>query len=341
MRLYFTHIAIILLLAACSRNELIDKVPPVESVETGKTVPATALDAWVNDGANEPRIIAYSASMLTVQWPAIKNAVRYDVYSVSAFGPPIVETKLMKTADASIVLASEIDKQFRIKAVDAAETVLDSWVIQGAWNILVPQFVKGTFSDDFEDGMFNPAYYIRNATQAAETGGYMQLNQNLTDNGPSIRIGYDPEGKRFVRMTLKWFQHRNGDNYSGGIRFASSENNNDILALYNAHDVYPPAKLGTLLTHDEYEPHDYSTLTRPRIDLNSMEYFDAWFVWDVIMDLDEGTIRVIINGVKLGSFDTPYVYNDKVLFYLDCYGWGTGHYVRMDDLVIESSDTPY
>lgn len=328
-------------LAVCERRELMDTVPGEASQEGGGTLPVSPIAAWMNDGVNEPKMTGYAAGALTISWPPIRDAVRYDVYTVSTYGPPVAETKFADTADTVITTASNVDKQMRIKAVNSSDAVIDAWAISGAWNILQPYFVSGYFYDDFEDGAFNPAYYVRNATQAAETGGYLQLNQNVTDNGPSIKIGYDPEGKRYVHMSLKWFQHRSNQNYSGGMRFVSSENNNDIVALYNAHDEYQPSRLGTIIDYTEYEPHDYSTAARPRSDLDSTEYFDVWFTWDVIIDLDDGSFRVKINGVEFGSFDTPYIFNDKVVFYFDCYGWGTGHYVRIDYLLIESSDSPY
>lgn len=318
MRNRVSYILLILNIAlfvieGCERQALMDSIPQEANQDQVETQPLPPLDAWVNDGTNEPKVTGYAAGALTIVWPAIKDAVRYDVYTVSTYGPPISETKFADTTDTVISVASNIDKHMRIKAVDASDKVIDTWDILGERNIMLPYFVTGYFYDDFEDGFFNPAFYVKNDSQAVENGGYLQLNQNVTDNGPSIRIGYDPQGKRYMRVSVKWFQHRVNNYYYGGLYFLSYINNNDTVRLYNAHSIYSAYEMyGTVIDYENYEPHDFIPTNRPRSDLDPTEYFDTWFTREVIIDLWEGSFRVKVNGVEFATFDTPYVFNDKV-----------------------------
>lgn len=330
--------AIFSVFVRCSRNEILYYESTEESTEGDSRI----LDSWINDEVNEPKIIAATSNSLTVKWPAIQNAIRYDVYQVTSADPSIVETKFTYTDKTEITLTSNYSQNLRIKAVDSSSQVLDQWLIFGYYNTQVPSYIKGSFYDNFEDGIFNPAYGIKNPSQVTESGGYMQLSQNETNNGPRLYIGYDPEGKRYVRFSIKRFQHRSSEYFDGEICFVSFSHNNDIATLYNAHNAgSDPVRFGTLMVYNNYDCREYNPFSRPRSDLDSTEYFDVWFTLNVIIDLYEGSFRVGINGSYFTTFDTPYIFKDKIIFLLSSYGWGTGHYVRLDDLSIESSDTPF
>lgn len=326
------------------------------------TVTELMLAKWVNNGIDEPRVITSTDTKFTLAWPALQNAVKYEIYYVTK-GDPLEETKFMETTGTQIDVTENTNYNLRIKAVDAIDTILDKWVIRGsvgmnksgAYPAILPvNFVSGNFSYNFEEPAIPAFFTMYNAEQITQAGGYIQMNQNKTDDGPDLGIGYDTGGNRYVHLRFKQFQHRNGTHYGSYyvylIRILSFTNSNAFFGIGNFHEEYaglPGAPLyGTNYWYREYDSNDYNPYSDIRQQIDGTEFFDCWITWDFKIDLALGAFTIelfdeTMTSVFVTTIDTARHYGDKFFLFFNPYGWFTGHYMRIDDLLIESSDTPY
>jgi len=153
-------------------------------------------------------------------------------------------------------------------------------------------------------------------------------------------LGYDTGGKRYIHLSLNWFQHRTNSNYYGAVIFLSYKNNLDFIGIGNLYDTYY-SYYGTGVSYNSYNEQDYFPTTSNRDVIDSAQYFDVWFTWDIFVDSITGVTEVRINGTSLGTSNTGVILNNKFVLQIHPVQWFTGSYVRIDDLLIESSDTPY
>lgn len=297
-----------------------------------QTVPA-----WINNGLDEPLVSSATNLYLTIQWPEITNANKYELYHFTA--PDCSDEVKFTDTGGTIATIPSTYKNIRVKALSYSSAIMDTWVVRGDITAMPRQFGSGLCDDDFEDGIISTAYVINNPAQASESNGYLQLNLNGAGNEPEMYFGYDPEGKRYVHLSMKWFQHRESDAFYGNTTSYSYLNNLDSVTWGNYYDG-TLSNIGTYIMHSEYDPHTYQpdyTATQLGTDV----YFDEWFDWDVYIDTVTGTYRAAINGTEFASYDTGFYYGYILIFRISPGGEGTGHFIRIDDLLIESSDMPY
>ncbi len=313
------------------------------------------LTKWVNNGIDEPRVIASTDAKFTLSWPVLENAVNYELYYVTKWDP-LEETKFMQTSGTQFEVTENTKKNLRIKAKDAADSIVDTWVIQGSSNsgvkvigyyVLIPDnFVSGSYYYEFDEPSLPAIYYKINPDEIVQSSGYVQLNQNVTDNGPAIYIGYNSNGKRYVHTRFKYFQHRANEYYGGiPIQIISYMNKNTFFGVGNYHEVYTP-HMGTNYRYTDYNVNNYTPFYEIWQQIHTNEYFDTWITWDFKIDLALGAFTVELldssnASVFVQTINTGRHYGDKIFLMFNPFGWWTGHYVRIDDLLIESSDTPY
>lgn len=295
------------------------------------------IPAWINNGLDEPIISSATSLYLTIEWPEITGAHKYELFSFSS--PDCSdEIKITDTGGSLVAIPATYDT-IRVKALGYSSNILDTWVVSGKITPLPSTYGSGEFADDFKDGVINPAYVITGASQVSESGGYMQLDLDEAGAGPGLYIGYDPEGKRYVHLSLKWLQHRESDTFYGSMTAYSYLNNFDSVTWGNYYDD-TLSKTGTYINHSEYDPHGYQPdITDTQLD--APDYFDEWFDWNVCIDTATGTYRVTINDTESDAYESGYYYGYILIFKIALAGDGTGHYILMDDLLIESSDTEY
>jgi uncharacterized repeat protein (TIGR02543 family) len=293
------------------------------------------------DDNTEPGAVSHvQNTSVRVEWSHLQNAVKYEIWYVTSTNPSVVETKFDETVNNYYISTQHLDQAWRIKAIDSSDSVIDTRIIDIIEANDIPTLITGTYTDDFEDGIISSNYYIRNQSQASEDSGYLKLNLNVTDNGPILYLGYDTEGKRYIHLQVKWYQHRSNDNYYGTLMFYAYRNSLDWISMANNHDTYY-GYYGTAVSHQSYNEQIYLPTNNVRDALDATEYFDTWFTWDVYIDSTTGLTEVKINSISLGTSSTGIILKDKFILRIDSSQWFTGAYVWLDDLLIESSDTPY
>jgi len=295
--------------------------------------------AWDDD--TEPGVTSHvQNTSVRVDWSHLQNAVRYEIWYATSISPSLVETKFDETINNYYVSTQHLDCDWRIKAIDASDTVIDTRVIRLMYSALIPLFISGTYTDDFEDGTVSSYYYIKNPAQASEESGYLKLYQNVTDNGARLYLGYDTEGKRYIHLSVKWLQHRANVYYGGNLLFNAYRNNLDQIGTANRHNEND-GHYGTMIYYISYNEQSFLPANNVYDSLDATEYFDVWITWDIYIDSTTGSAEVWINGSNIGTSNTGIILKDKFVLRIDPSSWYTGAYVWLDDLLIESSDTPY
>jgi len=295
--------------------------------------------AW--DQTNEPKIAESSSTSYTVSWTQLANAVSYEIYIVTAWNP--VQMTYNTSVTGNSVTITDYTQQYCVVAKNANGTEIGRRYFSG-WgsvNIAGKTFLSGTFIDVFADGVFNDSYWLRNSSQASEASGYMQLNQNITNNGPLFFIPYDTQGYRYISITCKDYHYRANNYYGGDLQISSYTNNIGSISLFTSIHSADSGYYGVYLRYQN-RTSDYEYQADVYTQLSSTERFDQWFNVQYVIDTHTSSVKLYINGSQEGSEVTisnmPKL-ESKVIIQFNPLGWYTGHYRRIDDLEIQSSDS--
>ncbi len=103
---------------------------------------------------------------------------------------------------------------------------------------------------------------------------------------------------------------------------------------------------GTNYWYRDHNPNDFIPYTETRQQIHPDEFFDIWITWDFKIDLFLGKFNVELFDSSMDSIftttiDTGWNFGDKIFLFFSPFGWWTGHYVRISDLLMESADTPF
>ena len=160
-------------------------------------------------------------------------------------------------------------------------------------------YTTGTYTDDFNDGTIASSYYTKNVSKISESGGYLQLNQNQTDNGPYILMGYDSEDNRYISIKFEDYHYRNNEHYSSQTRIIFKSNNLGVLPVYTtAHEEYGSIYGVTYVVYPltaNYSMEGAYSFSQ----LSSTERFDQWFDVQIIIDKTAKLLKVYINAAIL------------------------------------------
>jgi hypothetical protein len=318
-----------------------------------------SVSTWDNN--TEPLIAESAINSLTFSWMPITNAIKYRLTKVNAWGPPIDETIINDVTNNTITITNSTDlltynatfgcswgNNYRICALNGSELIIECRHIYGYENTLISTYNTGVFLDNFDDSILNSVYhfhkernsYTADTTQVSEAGGYLQLNGNETDNFPNMLIGYNPNGKRYVKISLKVFHHRSNEYYGGIVSISSYSNNRNSFRVSHDHNIYE-GLYGTELHYYAYPDEQFANgATFEKKQFSSEELFDQWITQSINFDTQGGNVNVNINGTVYTQTQ-PYDFPGKILIEIVGAQWWTGQYMRIDDLVIESSDTPF
>lgn len=294
------------------------------------------------DRTNEPSATTITSNTASIHWAAITDAVKYKLYTWT--GTPW--SYYGETTDNFIDITDSNLKSlsFKIEAIDEDSNVICfSYFFGGATAgglSYLTNEVTGIYTDNFDDDIIDSNYGQKNSTQMNESGGYLQLNQNVTDNGPKLYLLYNPQGNRYVKISFKWYQYKNNSYFAGNVCLYPYYNNYRLVCQLNAHNA--DSYYGGYGSYLMWNAMTASSGYMEKRLLDSTEYFDMWINREIIIDTFTGDMTVKVNGTPFTSQNTIfYTAGGKFFIIFTSDGWYTGHYTRIDDLKIESSDTVY
>lgn len=298
------------------------------------------VDSW--DKYTEPRISECDSTHIKVEWNKISSAVAYKIYYVS--GTHYTFSLYKQTTENEENLMDYLNTVFRIDAVSETDSVVDRVYLTGQYcygmNTQITNWAAGDFFDDFEDSQLKDIYVNLKPHQVVEANGYLQLTQTITDDYSQFYLPYDAQGNRYIRVVAKIFQHRTNDEYTGGLLILDYLNQWKRTAFFNPHEDYRDLH-GVNMRWIDYQEDlpvriDYKDEEHFTVQLNADDHFDQWFDWELLINTETGQATGKINGVTFEAQDVNFKTTGKILLHFSPYGWWTGHYLRVDDLKVES-----
>jgi hypothetical protein len=291
-----------------------------------------------------PRITTWDASSFTTSWGSLASAVNYKIYYWTT-----VWNYEQTTTSTSVVFNTNINSARKICAVDSGAVEYQCMTVFPTWRNGYPDLpsreISGTFFDDFSDASIGTAFAQIRPAQMTEGSGYLQLNQNITDMGPAVGLYYNRGNFRYMRISWKHFAHRAGNYFTASL--ALQEVTLGLQWLYHGMWYYdynsPPFDIpcyGWCNNVNGYSDNMVYSRT-PNTVLSGTQIFDAWMDAEVVVDFVAGTVTSKLNGTMLASTPIRTDWGSKIALQFSPYGWGTGHYIRIDDLSIQSQNTPF
>ena len=296
--------------------------------------------ASVWDAINRPRITTWGAASFTAAWTGLAPAASYNIYHWTA-GWVFEEN----TTATSRVISTNIADNRKVCAVDGDSVEFQCTVLL-RWGATLPNLpgreVAGLFFDDFNDGVVGPQFEMFNPGQLTEAGGYLQLNQNITDNGPGAYVLYNRGADRYMRVQWKQYSHRANTYFSGGVTLNEATGISDRYTLTMAYkDDWPCYGLCNQRWTCEDATAFASCSGYSGANVVATQIFDAWMDLEMVLDFTAGTVTSKLNGTPYPAFLLRPDWGSKVGISISPYGWFTGHFVRIDDLSIQSQDAPF
>ena len=193
------------------------------------------------------------------------------------------------------------------------------------------------FQDDMNDDVLDPSIYrINNANGSVESNGYIQTNQNETDVNKSLGTQYF-NSKSKVKITSRQYTHRNGNYYRAALSLVRKSDEKYIGYIIHYYYDWSDPEAGV-------PSHDVRIYTRNINDTGfsykSIVPFkqDTWMNQEIEFDFNAGTMKGTIDGVSeiVQSDYLKQFKNTEVYIAFSPYGWWTGHYIRTDDLHVET-----
>lgn len=304
--------------------------------------PDEPVKSW-NSGSG-PVIIDSSLDSLTFKWRHLKRASEYRIYNVNNWGPPVDETFVQESASnicRITVSGFDAERVYRVKALDSDENILDYMVIKGFYSRVTPGYFSGILREDFNNspGLSEERFYLNtfDGDPASADLSADNVRIDLNSDGINIYFGYDPEGKRFTRLNLKFYQyHKQLNSYGAGLSVISYSNNTDNVIV--GHSCYITTESAGI----EYYRYDDMDSEPDKINsaLNSSPRFGEEFERTLIIDSATGDITVIEAGIVTNK-SLPWKFSSKLIFSITVWSTGSGDYLTVDDLTMESSDEPF
>ena len=289
-------------------------------------------DTWTMPTA--PRIVAATGSSYDLAWTPLAAAVSYRLSNKSGGTWQHYQT----VAAAGLTITSPPSNFWLVEALDSGGAVLDVHQIAAGSTLermgTVTSWATGTFLDTFDDGAIPDIYFNAKPYMVTETGGYLQLTQTATDDRSNFSLQYDAEGRRYLRISMRWFQHRPNAYFSGGFRVIPFHNNYPAVSSANEHEAFMN-RFGSYFGYS-IGIGEAADLTPHSDQLDPTQYFDQWFDVSLLLDSATGDVTLSINGETLGTRTTEFHTDGKTFIGFSPYAWFTGAYVRIDHILIEA-----
>lgn len=291
--------------------------------------------AW--NAASAPRVVAASPAALALAWSPLHGAAGYR----ATYWDGIAWVGATPASAPGITLTNNVGNWWRVEALSPGGSAFATQYVLGDWQTSLspgPAWPSGTLTDDFSDDVVDPLYVNARPGQVSETAGYLQVTQEVTDEPSGFAIPWDPGVHRYQRVALRVLRHRANAYFDGSVLLAPYSNRARAVTWGNVYDDYTPLH-GSVLT---YTPSLDTTGTPPAASvdlLDTLDLQDAWVSLEFLVDSVTGSVRLFQDGAP-HTVQTTFN-GGKMLLCFSPWGWYTGHYLRIDDLVMESRDTPY
>lgn len=210
------------------------------------------------------------------------------------------------------------------------------------------------FADNFDGNSIDPAKWTAGGNTVSATSGVMKVETTVTDAGGSLQsqwITIDP-GKT-ITITRKVNVHpgpyfngtRNQIEFDGSFRIQLDQAPAFDFGVYYGNNDYTNASLGLTgnygfyLTRNGAHPDSISTLSN--VSQPIIPVWDTWFDEKLVYTPTTGRFDYFINDVNQASYlvgNLPILSSYRIRLMADAWGWYTGHYHYMDDVVVTQSD---
>ena len=185
--------------------------------------------------------------------------------------------------------------------------------------------VNTLLSDDFNDGVIDPARWTYTGNAVMEEDGLLKLHQNVTDQDVHLRsIDMSVPNSRKVNMVRRFMVHRSNGYYYGDACFYFNGNTNNYIRIDYDYTTY-----------EQW----YGTFVLYRIDGQEGRIricdarFDTWITERVELDFAEGTLSYYIDTLHIATVNIPGFATQEVDYFnvqFNPWGWWTGHQQYMD-----------
>lgn len=191
------------------------------------------------------------------------------------------------------------------------------------------------FEDNFSDGVIDSEYIIIDPapTQVIEANGYLQLNINTTDNGPSFGLDFnDLSSCSEVKVECKILYHEGSDPHSSSLITLRDRTYANILSSTVCSSVIHGwnggnPQEGAWFDSEYSGSHHFNNITLT-------QRKDTWITVTVIFKFRSGIIEYSNNYSDNKSFNCLQTSSNEYSINIGPSGWFTGHYMRIDDLKI-------
>ena len=193
--------------------------------------------------------------------------------------------------------------------------------------------IAGTiYADNFNDGILDS--HIRNVGGVYEHNGVLDLNEGW------MAIDFAQAGNITAKFDA-YIQDGGSNYFNPGFAFITSTGGSEIFSLPR-HDY---SFGGQMYNHPiEYTGGTYGNEYAPVSDKTSSDYYNKWISISMHYDSTLGIFNTTFgDGTDQGSiqFAVPANFRDPVNgFYVNPSGWGSGHPMQIDNLVVSTAPVP-
>jgi hypothetical protein len=204
--------------------------------------------------------------------------------------------------------------------------------------VVTRSFASEILLDDFNDNVIDQTKWNTAGNTVTEAGGIMQILTAATDAGGKITsqpFSINPNGliifKRRVlfhygsQYFMAHFRVMNGTSTIFQIFYANMAYNNP--PQHSCYGIYIGGKDGN--------PHDVSHLADVSPSITAL--WNTWYNEKITYNPTTGDVEYFINDVSSLTYNVgvfPQVSPYSLTAYYDAWGWYTGHYLNMDNLLI-------
>ena len=197
------------------------------------------------------------------------------------------------------------------------------------------------FFDDFNDDSIDPNNWVLvQGSNVLEQEQILKVETNVTDSGGLIRsqwVDIDPTRPLMISRRVK--AHYGNDKYRGWLSIEVDGAPSSTFGVSYGHLRYDA---GIYCSVDGFfvfrnDHHGEQCTHQPDLSRRIAPVWDQWFDEKVVYDPQSGILEYYVNNQLRTSFDVgalPSLASNRIRLSASAWGWWTGHYHYIDDLVI-------
>ncbi len=203
------------------------------------------------------------------------------------------------------------------------------------------------FSDDFGDNLIDTTKWTDiSGYTVSESNGIMMIDQAVIDNGGNLSSKWiDIDPNNILTITRKVKLHYGNDYFNGKLKIVLDQAPDFTFGMdygnmsWSGCVEYCPqycSTLGFFIVRNSANSHQCSTLSDVSERIEPV--WDQWFDEKIVYNPSTGIFEYFINSIKRLEYDVgllPALSQYRIRFDVDSWGWYTGHYHYIDDIVIQ------